>query len=52
MCAQEVEIKCPMGDECPCPKVKCENFGKCCQCIKTHRANGSLTHCMAKLERT
>lgn len=48
MCAQTAE-KCPMGEECPCPKVNCDNHGKCCQCIKAHRVSGKLTYCMAML---
>lgn len=49
MCAQSA-AKCPMGDECSCPKTSCANHGKCCQCIKAHLASCKRTHCMAMLE--
>lgn len=48
MCAQTT-VNCPMGDDCCCPNTSCENFGKCCQCIKAHRAGGSPVYCMEKL---
>ncbi|WP_432661829.1 hypothetical protein R9X47_14785 [Wukongibacter baidiensis] len=33
-------------DKCPCPYDNCENHGKCCACINSHREKGSLVYCM------
>lgn len=33
-------------DNCNCPKVECENHGKCCRCINRHRINGKPVYCM------
>ena len=33
-------------DNCTCPKLECENHGKCCKCINFHRDKGSIVYCM------
>ena len=32
--------------DCPCPKVDCDNHGICCECIANHRAKGNKPACM------
>jgi hypothetical protein len=49
MCAESVEKTCAMAEECPCPKTNCANHGKCCLCIRAHRANGKPVSCMTLL---
>lgn len=37
------------GVECPCKNVECENHGKCCQCVKSHREKGYLPACLREI---
>jgi glycosidase len=39
-------MKCINVKECVCPKKDCENYGKCCECVKAHRGTGSLPFCL------
>jgi len=32
--------------DCACPKTKCKNHGKCCDCVVKHRETGSLPFCL------
>lgn len=32
--------------ECSCPKVKCSNHGKCCDCIVKHKKLDGLPFCL------
>jgi hypothetical protein len=32
-------------EDCPCPKVKCENHGFCDACREKHYSKGGLPYC-------
>lgn len=37
---------CKNVKECACPKLSCENHGRCCACVKKHRETDSLPYCL------
>jgi len=39
-------MNCPNVPECACPKIACENNGKCCACVIKHRDTDSLPFCL------
>jgi len=39
-------MKCSNVTSCACPKVECENHGKCCDCVIKHRDTDSLPYCL------
>ena len=41
-----IVMKCENVPECPCQRTECENYGKCCACVKSHRDRGYLPYCL------
>ena len=39
-------MKCSNAVHCPCPKTKCSNHGKCCDCVLKHKNTDSLPYCL------
>jgi len=35
--------------DCTCERTECENYKKCCACVKSHRERGYLPHCLRPL---
>ena len=33
-------------EQCPCSNKNCPRYGKCCDCIRAHRARGLSVACM------
>ncbi|EYE88558.1 hypothetical protein Q428_07275 [Fervidicella metallireducens AeB] len=38
------------NEKCTCPKIECENHGKCCACINYHRECQTLVYCMRNIK--
>ncbi len=36
---------CSNTHPCPCANVKCENHGRCCDCLANHLSHGGLPAC-------
>lgn len=36
-------------EKCTCPEIDCDNYGKCCKCINSHKDKNSLVHCMREI---
>jgi len=32
--------------DCNCPNTECENFGRCCACVKNHIDRDGLPYCI------
>ena len=39
-------MNCANVKKCSCPKITCENYGKCCACVIKHRNTDSLPFCL------
>ena len=39
-------MKCENVKDCPCKSTECENYAKCCDCVKNHRGKGNLPYCL------
>ncbi len=36
--------------ECTCENTKCNNHGKCCECVKRHKGLDHLPSCLRHIE--
>jgi hypothetical protein len=37
---------CGRVEVCPCPRVECPRYRKCCACVKSHRERDYLPYCL------
>ena len=39
-------MSCDNVNDCPCPKLDCENRKKCCACVARHKETDNLPACL------
>ncbi|MDR1841009.1 MAG: hypothetical protein LBQ86_03695 [Holophagales bacterium] len=42
------KMNCPNVKYCPCASTTCQNYGKCCACVASHREAGGLPACLRR----